>query len=714
MSITSIRETIDCDTVAKWLFEISEIEYEIEHLPGKLNIFADALSRQTPDTVAEQWKQFQPAYIDPANMKTTEVVTPEGETKQCLHMHNKPTFLETMQSYPSNIRKKIMALQAKQNRLVKPMTGKRLPFNADTFTNDWKLNPSLFIKAQNKWGIHTIDLFAAAHNAQVQRFYTRRHNALSQSWKGENPWCNPPWHLISSVLAKLKREKVTATLCVPYYKNASWWSTLKSMAIDDPIALPRNKDTFLRRGTETIGYTPWDTTLLVRVSGNPKEGRKDNIDWSFEQYKQQQARKAGAQDMSTEIQQLHTVLTKVQDKLSKLSQDYNDPVEPMDWCSTEDTQNALMNAVTRSAAARDRQNRESDEPSDDHDDLVFGDSQELPILPSLGDAGAVKQYSYHQKWNIVRKYHCLGHQTSKTVTDLVRRTGKYDWSDTYDIAQDVENECLHCELKRNEPTSYHPLRSNRSQFAGDIWVIDLIQVPRYQDTTDDQAFILHVLDHWSGFSWLRPLENKTAANIAHHIVDIMSEHGFPTRFIHDNAKELTGTVMKDVIQNIANATDTCSAPYHAQTQGANERKHRQIKDSIIEVLNESPGRDWKRALPRVQMKTNLQVNRRHGSTPFAVYYGRTHNLFNTNDVIRNMDDWLTHIEKFDSYIIPQLNAKMHEYWDQQEHKFLKAHSEQTKEFERHQYVKVRVCGSKGQSSHGKLSYAWKGPFKTGR
>ena len=130
-------------------------------------------------------------------------------------------------------------------------------------------------------------------------------------------------------------------------------------------------------------------------------------------------------------------------------------------------------------------------------------------------------------------------------------------------------------------------------------------------------------------------KTETAAFIAHHIVDIMSEHGF----------QPDSLVIMQKIDRYGSATDTGSAPYRAQTQEANERKHRQIKDSIIEVLNESPGRDWKQSLPRVQMKTNFQANRRHGSTPFAVHYGRTHNLFNTNDVIRNMDDWLTHIDK---------------------------------------------------------------------
>ena len=728
------EKTIECDTVAKWLFEISEIDYEIEHLPGRLNIFADALSRQAPDTVLEQWRQMKPAFIDPANLKHVKQERHDGKVE---HTFTLPAAKQTnyLRGYPAHIRKKIHSLRRRATQGT--MTGTKIPFNADTFTNDWKLNPKYFQMAQSKWGAHTVDTFAAAHNAQLDRFYTREINALAQSWRRENPWCNPPWHLIANVLKKVKREKVTATICVPFYRHAKWWSELKDMTIDDPIAIPRNKNIFLRRGSETVGNTPWETTLLVRISGNPEVQAKSNIDWSFENYRQQQEVEARLHTMQLkhqkQIKQMNTMLLTLQKEVHQLQQDNEHPVTTTDWHSECDTQaaNAHIHAVrTRSAAAREKattaetdlatpatqtQTKDLAQPDSPPvpDSRVFTEPDDVPELPQMSDAGAKTQLTYSQKWSIVRKYHRLTHQHHRTVAEEVRRTGKYRWADLAQIAQDVEDHCRHCELKRIEKEGYHPLRSRRSRFAGDVWVMDLIQVPRYQDYNDGEAFILHIVDHWSGYSWLRPLPTKSAAHIAHHVVSIMAEHGCPVSFWHDNAQEFTGKLMTEVIKELAGAMQVLGVPYHAQSQGVNERKHRQIKDSIIELLNTTAtnGRDWKVTLPFVQLKTNLQINERHKSAPFAIYYGRTHNLLNTNDAIKSVDDWLQHMENMDDYVIPSLTAKMHKYWDTQERHFLTAHSERTIEYEPFQIVKVRTCGQKVQSAHGKLSYQWKGPFK---
>lgn len=726
-------KTIECDTVAKWLFEISEIDYEIEHLPGRLNIFADALSRQSPDTVLDQWRQKQPSFIDPANLKHSEHQSHDGNVA---HIFTMPETKQVnyLRWYPSNIRRKINSLRRRLENGT--MTGTKIPFNADTFTNDWKLQPKYFQMAQSKWGAHTVDMFAAAHNAQLDRYYTREINALAQSWRKENPWCNPPWHLIANVLKKVKRDQVTATICVPFYRHAKWWSELKDMAIDDPIAIPRNKNIFLRRGSETVGNTPWETTLLVRISGDPEVQVKANIDWSFDHYRQTQEADAQIHLMQLkhqhQIRKMNMMLNTLQAEVHQLQQDNEHPVTTTDWLSEWETKapNAHINAVrTRSATAREKAQTAatdlanpatpkqtnlatSNSPSVP-DSRVFTEPDDIPELLQLGDAGAETQLTYSQKWNIVRRYHRLTHQHHRTVAEEVRRTGKYRWADLAQIAQDVEDHCRHCELKRIEKEGYHPLRSRRSRYAGDVWVMDLIQVPRYQDSTDGEAYILHIIDHWSGYSWLRPLQTKTADHIAHHVVSIMAEHGCPVSFWHDNAQEFKSKLMTEVITEIAGAMQVLGVPYHAQSQGVNERKHRQIKDSIMELLNSTAtqGRDWKVTLPFVQLKTNLQVNQRHGSTPFAVYYGRTHNLYNTNEAIQSVDDWLERMENIDKYIIPSLTAKMHKYWDTQERHFFNTHSEQTIEYERHQIVKVRTCGQKKQSAHGKLSYQWKGPFK---
>ena len=81
-------------------------------------------------------------------------------------------------------------------------------------SSDWKLDPAVFRKLTSKWGLCTIDLFAARHNTQLPRFYSFRpdpdaeaFDALAQNWKGEKPYAFPPFILIGRFLQKLKQDK---------------------------------------------------------------------------------------------------------------------------------------------------------------------------------------------------------------------------------------------------------------------------------------------------------------------------------------------------------------------------------------------------------------------------------------------------------------------------------------------------------------------------
>jgi hypothetical protein len=75
---------------------------------------------------------------------------------------------------------------------------------------EWLLDARVDRQLEGWYGPHSIDLFAAAGNAKLPRFYSMLGgdgaagaNALEQSWEGENAFCAPPWAYISRVLKKL-------------------------------------------------------------------------------------------------------------------------------------------------------------------------------------------------------------------------------------------------------------------------------------------------------------------------------------------------------------------------------------------------------------------------------------------------------------------------------------------------------------------------------
>lgn len=119
--------------------------------------------------------------------------------------------------------------------------------------DDWSLAPQWFRLAEQRWGTHTIDRFATCLNRQVTRYnsHPRWHDAdseardaFTQIWTHENNWINPPWDLISSVIAKLRRERASATLVVPVWTTAPWWPDLIALASDSIMIRDPTKFTF--------------------------------------------------------------------------------------------------------------------------------------------------------------------------------------------------------------------------------------------------------------------------------------------------------------------------------------------------------------------------------------------------------------------------------------------------------------------------------------
>ena len=98
-----------------------------------------------------------------------------------------------------------------------------------------------------KMGPCDVDLFAARHNAQLERFYSFRPDpaaegtdALTQTWKNLTPYAFPPFMLIGRVLQKMQQEAVhQAVIIAPVRRCQSWFPVLLESLADYPILLPQ-------------------------------------------------------------------------------------------------------------------------------------------------------------------------------------------------------------------------------------------------------------------------------------------------------------------------------------------------------------------------------------------------------------------------------------------------------------------------------------------
>jgi hypothetical protein len=96
--------------------------------------------------------------------------------------------------------------------------------------SDWMVGRAIFGRLEERWGSHTVDLFASSENNQCDRFYSLHWcrgsagcDAFAFEWSGEVAWVSCPYRMIGRVWRKLRQERVVATVIVPLWESSTWW-----------------------------------------------------------------------------------------------------------------------------------------------------------------------------------------------------------------------------------------------------------------------------------------------------------------------------------------------------------------------------------------------------------------------------------------------------------------------------------------------------------
>lgn len=118
------------------------------------------------------------------------------------------------------------------------------------------------------------------------------------------------------------------------------------------------------------------------------------------------------------------------------------------------------------------------------------------------------------------------------------------------------------------------IRPIRAKAVMDRLQIDLVSMNAYATEYRGTLYryVLSLLDVFSRFVFLRPLETKSPKEIAPHLKEIFLQHGSPKILQSDCGKEFFGEVKK--LMRTTGVKIVKSRPYHPQSQGKVERCHR--------------------------------------------------------------------------------------------------------------------------------------------
>ena len=96
-------------------------------------------------------------------------------------------------------------------------------------------------------------------------------DAFRQDLRKERAYTNPPFDLITHLLAMVKRQCASLTVVLPAWEAQLWRPILAGMLVAPPICLPHRLDTFLpgHLGNELPMGAPRWTAIAARISGAP-------------------------------------------------------------------------------------------------------------------------------------------------------------------------------------------------------------------------------------------------------------------------------------------------------------------------------------------------------------------------------------------------------------------------------------------------------------
>lgn len=194
----------------------------------------------------------------------------------------------------------------------------------------------------------------------------------------------------------------------------------------------------------------------------------------------------------------------------------------------------------------------------------------------------------------------------------------------------------------NKPQS-RPIEAIRPM---EINQADLVNMTAYAVIKGEKTFrfILSVIDVFSRFLWLVPLQHKDPVTVAAKLYKIYIKFDSPVKLQTDR-----GTEFKSEVKLLCSHLGTriiYSRAHHPQSQGIVERSHgtwkNKIKHDMIKEAEKGDGNyTWVDALSGYARAYNEGLHRSLGASPFEVFFGRKCNRLRRFRPERDANESLT-------------------------------------------------------------------------
>ncbi|XP_029953862.1 zinc finger protein 837-like isoform X2 [Salarias fasciatus] len=198
------------------------------------------------------------------------------------------------------------------------------------------------------------------------------------------------------------------------------------------------------------------------------------------------------------------------------------------------------------------------------------------------------------------------------------------------LVQEYCNNCPTCQLKQ-PPVSRLPLPLPLWPVVEDDDFLDRVQV----DLIDmrhcpdgEYNYIAHFMDHFSGFSVLFPLKQRSALEVARMVEERVLAYLGPPRIFHsDSGREFVDRVIGALLDSWGGGVSFISGrPGHCHSQDLVECGNRVVEEKLAALKADSDASGdrfpWASWLPRIMFAMNSQRRDAVKDSPYRVAFGR--------------------------------------------------------------------------------------------
>ena len=234
-----------------------------------------------------------------------------------------------------------------------------------------------------------------------------------------------------------------------------------------------------------------------------------------------------------------------------------------------------------------------------------------------------------EREQIITKAHLLGHFQMRSTLQRIKE--KYFWKNMAQDIQEVIDKCLTCVRHQKVQTKRQPAIALQVDGIFDRIGMDIVLgLPKTQ-----RGFkgVLVITEYLSKYPYAVPIKQKSAEEVAKHLLTYISIFGPPKIILTDQGTEFVNETVDKLIQG-AGVEHRITSPYHPQTNGLTERFNGTFISSLKKHAENEPHK-WDLWIPYVLLAYRTRVHSTTNFTPYELLFGRSMNTFEdfeTNDI----------------------------------------------------------------------------------